>query len=466
MLFRKGKLILKILLFIFFTSKFLLPESLEIRNVKEFHLSNKLRVIFIEEKDLPLVKLRMVIFNGESSSFPGLEGLATLTARTFFKGSLLFPEQQLSRLLSYYGVKISSEVREEKTSFAISLPRDNFERFLNILSDLLLRNTFPEGSLNEERNLIIREMIRRNEDPSYLTYSFFYKNLLKRTPYPRIFFTEESLKKITSQSCLTFLKRYYIPNNSVLFVWGDFDSESLKRTLEKWLGGWKERALFYPYVPSPTSLRENIVSILNLPLQDSFFVMGNVLQANSVDDIAGLLLLNEVIGGSDFSRIVLKFKDTSGYCNFIESSVIFHKKGALFFISGLCKNEKVKEVISGILAEIKDLKERRIEERELKSAKDYVMGDIIVKNSDIDLLLSSLEDAILLGYPLNYMDRVLKGIERISQENFLSIANKYFKIDSNFIVVAGRKEALVDSLKDLGKIEIYFKIDNSWEREK
>jgi zinc protease len=466
MLSHRSKLILKILFFLLFASKFLSPESLEIRNAQEFYLSNKLRVIFIQEKDFPLVKLRMVIFNGESSSFPGMEGLATLTARSFFKGSILLPEQQLSRLLSYYGVKITCEVREEKTSFSISVPKDNFERFLTILNDLLLRNTFPEDSLNEERNLIIREMRRRNEDPSYLSYSFFYKNLLKRTPYPKIFFTEESLKKITSQNCLTFLKRYYTPNNSALFVFGDFDSDNLKRTLEKWLAGWKERSLFYPYVPSIPPVRENIVSILNLPLQDSFFIMGNVLHVNSIDEMAGLLILNEVIGGSDFSRISLKFKDTLGYCNFIESGVIFHKKGALFFVSGMCRNEKVKEVILGILSEIKDLKERRIEEKELKSVKDYVIGDIIVKNSDIDLLLSSLEDAILLGYSLNYMDRILKGIERLSQENFLSIANKYFKIESNFIVVAGRKEALVDSLKDLGKMEIYFKINNSWEREK
>lgn len=466
MLSHRGKLILKILFFLFFARNFLLAESLQIRNVQEFYLSNKLKVILIQEKDFPLVKLRMVIFNGESSSFPGLEGLATLTARTFFKGSLLFPERHLFRLLSYYGVKTAYEVREEKTSFAISMPKDNFERFLNILNDLLLRNSFPEDSLNEERNLIIREMRRRSDDPSYLAYSFFYKNILKRTSYPKIFFTEESLKKITSQNCLTFLKRYYIPNNSALFVWGDFNSESLKRTLEKWLGGWKGRELFYPYVPSLPSVRENIVSILNLPLKDSFFIMGNVLQANSMDEIAGLLLLNEVIGGSDFSRIRLRFKDTLGYCDFVESSVVFYKKGTLFSVSGLCRSEKVKEVISGLLAEIKDLKERRIEEKELKSAKDYVMGDIIVKNSDVDLLLSSLEDAVLLGYPLNYMDRILKGVERLSQEDLLSIANKYFKIESNFIVATGRKEALVDSLKDLGKIEIYFKIDNSWEKEK
>lgn len=466
MLFHKGNSILKILFFIFFASKFLLAESLEIRNVQEFHLSNKLKVIFIHEKDFPLVKLRMVIFNGESSSFPGLEGLATLTARAFFKGSPLFPEQQLSRLLSYYGVKIACEVREEKTSFAISMPKNNFDRFLIILNDLLLRNAFPENSLNEERNLIIREMRRRDEDPFYLTHSFFYKNILKRTPYTKIFFTEDSLKKITPQNCLTFLRRYYIPNNSALFVWGDFDSKSLKRTLEKCLDGWKERRLFYPYVPSLTSVRENIVSILNLPLQDSFFIMGNAFQVSSMDEVAGLLLLNEVIGGSDFSRISLKFKDTLGYCNFIESGVVFYKKGALFSISGRCRNEKIKEVISGILTEIKDLKERRIEEKELKSAKDYITGDMIVKNSDIDLLLSSLEDTILLGYPLSYMDRILKEVERFSQKDFLSIANKYFKIESNFIVFAGRKEILVDSLKDLGKIEIYFKINNSWERER
>ncbi len=466
MLYRRGKQIFKMLIFLIFTTKFLLPESLEIKNVKQFHLSNKLRLVLIQEKDFPLVKLRFVIFNGESSSFPGLEGLATLTARSFFKGSTLFPEPQLSRLLSYYGVKIYSEVREEKTAFSISLPKKNFERFLIILNDLLLRNLFPEDSLNEEKNLILRELRRRNEDLSYLTYSSLYKNLFRRTPYTKIFFTEDSLRKITSQNCLTFSKRYYIPNNSTLFVWGDFEPDSLKKILEKGLSGWAEKELFYPYVPPPSPFKENIISILNLTLTDSYFIMGNTFPAGNIQGRAGLLLMSEIIGGSDFSRISLKYKETLGFCNYIESGVLFLKNSAVFFVAGQCRNEKIREVITGISAEIKDLKEKRIEEKELKSAKEYITGDLMVKNSDPEILLSTLEDAMLCGHPLDYMDKVLKEIEEFSRENLLSIANKYFKIESNFIVVAGRKEVLVDSLKDLGKIEIYFKINNSWEKEK
>ncbi len=465
MLYRKSKLIFTIFIFLLFTT-ILFSESIEIKNIKEFYLSNKLRVILVKEKENPLVRLRMVIFNGESSSFPGLEGLATLTARTFFKGSALFPEPQLSRLLSYYGVKISTEVREEKTSFSISLPKNNFERFLIILNDLLLKNSFPEDSLNNERNSVIRELKIGNQDPSYLTYSFFYKNIFRRTPYAKIFFTEESLRKITSQNCSTFTKRYYIPNNSTFFVWGDFEPENLKKILERGLSGWSEKRLFYPYVPPPSSFRENIISILNLPITDSYFVMGNTLPAGNIQERAGLILINEIIGGSDFSRISLKFKETMGICNYIESGVLFLKNSSVFFVAGQCRGERIKEVITGVSAEIKDLKEKKIEEKELRSAKEYVTGDIIVKNSDPEILLSTLEDAILSGLPLDYLERVLKDIEGLSRDNLLSITNKYFKIDSNFIVVAGKKEVLADSLKDLGKVEIYFKINNSWERER
>lgn len=466
MLYRKGKSIFIFLIFFIFVTKFLFAQSFATKNFKEFYLSNKLRVIHIKEKENPLVRMRIVIFNGESSSFPSLEGLATLTARSFFKGSFLFPESQLSRLLSYYGVKTSCEVREERTSFSISLPRDNFERFLIILNDLLLRNTFPEDSLNEERNLIIRELRRRNNEPSFFTYSFLYRNILNRTPYTKVLFTEESLKRVTSQNCLTFLKRYFIPNNSTFFIWGDFEPDILKKTLERSLTGWMEKNLYYPYIPLPSPVRENSVSILNFPLQDSYFVMGNVLPSTNLEERAGLLLLNEVLGGSDFSRINLKFKETLGYCNFIESGVHFLKNSVLFFVAGQCKTDKIKEVITGVSAEIKDLKEKRIEEKELRSAKDYLLGYITVKNSDPENLLSSLEDAIYCGFPLDYMDRITRIIEGYSRENFLSIANKYFKIESNFIVVAGKKEILSDSLKDFGKVEIYFKINNSWEKER
>jgi|GEM_PF-2946312 len=464
MSFHKGKLFLFLILI--FSTNFLLSQSFELKNIKHFYLSNKLKVILIQERDTPLCRLRWVVFNGESSSFPGLEGLATLTARTFFKGSFLFPESQLSRLLSYYGVKISSNVREDKTSFSISLPSRNLERFLSILNDLLLRNSFPENSLNEERNLIIKELRKRNEDPYFLTYSFFYQHLFRKTPYTRIFFTEDSLRKITSQNCLTFLKRYYIPNNSLLFVVGDFEVESLKKILEKGFEGWTEKRLFYPYIPSPLPLKENLVLIMDLPLQDPYFFMGNSFPVTNIEERSGLILLNEIIGGSDFSRIRLKYKESLGFCNFIESGIVFQRNSSFFFVSGQCRSDKLREVITGVSMEIKDLKEKRIEEKELQSSKEYIIGDMLVRNSDPEFFLSTLEDAILLGYSLDYMDKVLKEIESFSRDNLLSIVNKYFKIDSNLIVVAGRKDLIFNYLKDLGKIEIYFKINNSWEREK
>lgn len=466
MLYPRDKFFTKLVLIFIFVIKPLSSESFEIKNLKQFHLSNKLRVILIPEKNTNLVKLRWVVFNGESSSFAGLEGLATLTARTFFKGSAIFPQEQLTRLLSYYGIRISSDVREEKSSFTISLPKENFERFLVILNDLLLRNTFPEDSLNEERNLIIRELRRKNEEPAFFTYSFLYKNLFLRTPYIKVLFTEDSLRKVTPQNCLSFLKRYYVPNNSVLFVWGDFEMEELKKSLEKGFSGWSERRLFYPYIPTPSPTKEYIIFLLDYPIQDSYFAMGNILPVAGLEERAGLLLFNEIIGGSEFSRLNLKFKETLGYCNYIESNVFFFKNSTIFFVMGQCRSNRIREILTGVTAEIKDLKEKKIEDNELKSAKDYLIGDLLVKISDPEVLLSFLEDAILNGYSIDYMDRVLREIEGFSKEELLSIANKYFKIDSNFIVLAGRKEGMVDYLKDLGKIEIYFKINNLWERER
>ncbi len=444
-----------------------LSQSLQIKNLEQFYLSNKLRVVLLHEKDYPLVRMRIVIFTGEASSFSGMEGLATLTARCFFKGSAFFPEGHLSRLLSYHGCKISVEVKEEKTTFSITIPKENFERFLIVLEDLLLRNTFPENALNEERNALIRELRNRKDNPPHYTFAFFYKSLFQKSPYTKIFFTEESLRKVTSQYNLAFLKRYYTPNNSAFIIQGDFEVNNLKSLLEKRFAKWVEKRLFYPYIPPLSPPKESIISILNSTLSEDYFLMGYLFRISSIEERATMLLFNEILGGSEFSRLTLKLKEALGYCRYIGSGVQFLKNDGFLFVAGHCKSEKIRETISNVLTEIKNLKEKRIEERELKSSKDYLIGEIAVRISDPEILLSFLEEAILYNFPLDYPDKLIKGIENCSRENILSIANKYFKIDSNFIVITGRKEHIIDSLsKDFEKIEIYNRINYSWEKEK
>ncbi len=58
------------------------------------------------------------------------------------------------------------------------------------------------------------------------------------------------------------------------------------------------------------------------------------------------------------------------------------------------------------------------------------------------------------GYPLDFMDRVKKGMEKVTKRDVQRVAKKYLRPDKVQILVVGKKEDFDKPLATLGEVNV------------
>jgi zinc protease len=58
------------------------------------------------------------------------------------------------------------------------------------------------------------------------------------------------------------------------------------------------------------------------------------------------------------------------------------------------------------------------------------------------------------GYPLDFMDRVKQGVEKVTKQDVLQVAKKYLRPDKVQILVVGKKKDFDKPLSTLGEVNV------------
>ena len=117
--------------------------------------------------------------------------------------------------------------------------------------------------------------------------------------------------------------------------------------------------------------------------------------------------------------------------NYIEAGTLVTQAGV--------PHEKVEETISAIIGEYKKIKEEKVEPSELQKAKEIINGKILIKFEDSEELVHHYAtDELLLG-KIKTQGGACKIYQKITEDDILEAANKYFTNDRLGIAFIGPK---------------------------
>jgi zinc protease len=121
----------------------------------------------------------------------------------------------------------------------VSVLKEDIDRALGILADILMNPAFQEDKINLAKIREKTAISRRNDDVGQIAYREFQKVIYgKDSPYARQ--TEyATVEAITRQDIVDFYNKYFFPNNTIMAVWGDFNSKDMVAKIKKALGEWK-----------------------------------------------------------------------------------------------------------------------------------------------------------------------------------------------------------------------------------
>ena len=161
------------------------------------------------------------------------EGIAHFIEHLIFKGTERRKAYHiLSRMEDVGGELNAYTTKEDTCIYASFLPKD-YERTLELFSDIVFNSVFPEKEISKEREVVIDEINSYKESPGELIFDEFEELIYQNDSIGRnILGSEEAVRRIERNNILNFIKRNYQPQRMVISSIGDLPFEKLVKLVE------------------------------------------------------------------------------------------------------------------------------------------------------------------------------------------------------------------------------------------
>jgi zinc protease len=212
-------------------------------------LDNGLTVLIREEHTAPLASAWCWYRVGSKDERPGLTGVSHWVEHMNFKGTTNIPRDQVKGIIEQFGGSWNGYTWIDQTTYLETATRDALDRMLFIESERMARCLYDPEDCESERTVIISELQGGENDPDQLLDQEVTATAFNAHPYkhPTIGWLSD-LQTMTREDLYGYYRRYYIPNNAILVIVGDLNTEDVLRRIEHHFGG-------IPAGPSPERLR-------------------------------------------------------------------------------------------------------------------------------------------------------------------------------------------------------------------
>jgi zinc protease len=433
--------------------------ELTLPKIERWTMKNGLEVIIVPRKDLPVVSFGVAIKAGgydedRATSF----GVSDFTAAMLHKGTdgkggrKKRDADDISRAIDFVGGTLDAQAGLESSSAGCSVLAKDTALGLELLSDILLHPSFPEGEMAEVREQMLASLAARYDSPYELAESHF-DNQLFGEKNPRGWVLEpEDVQKITRASLVAFWTAFYRPNNAILAVAGDVEPARLRADIERTFGKW-QKADVPPRPPfKMAALKSTRVLIIDKPdLTQATIILGHRGVRHADPLWFAATLMNYVLGGSDFaSRLMTEVRAKRGLTYSIGSSYGATLYDGAFQVSAATKNENVWQALVATVNQIRKMKNEGPTPDELAKGKGYYAGSYPFELQTAAGIASALVSAELHGLGVPYVEKFALLMAAVDEAQAKEAAGTLLDPDDLLVVVVGKGDAIEPQIKPTG----------------
>jgi len=399
--------------------------------VKTF--KNKIRLVSIP---LPVKSVAVEISVDAGSRYETKKnwGISHFVEHMLFKGTKRRPTaHDLAAEVDSFGGVFNAGTGKEQTSFYIKSAADKLSKDLDILVDILTNSKFEQKEIEKEKGVILEEINMREDIPMAKVGEIFDGLLYGETPLGRMILgKKENIIKMKREDFLSYMKRFYRPERMVVSVAGGIIHKAARDAfLASSHLSEVTPARCCEATPRRCDETKQIQPQLKLHYKktnQTHFCLGVRTFARSHPDRYNLSVLATILGGSMSSRLFEEVREKRGLAYYIRSSVSrFHETGHLVTQAGVPIN-KIGEAIQIVLKEYRKMAngEWRIANSELKKAREYLKGHLILSLEDSYNVADLFGSSLLLEGKIRTTDEIIKGIEKVTIKDIARVAKKIF----------------------------------------
>lgn len=196
-------------------------------------LPNGMLVLLREAHAAPVATCWVWYRVGARNEAAGKTGISHWVEHMLFKGTPRIPKGELDRLIPRNGGYFNGFTSNDFTAYYETLPADRIGLGLEIEADRMVNSLFEPAEVESERTVIISEREGHENDPEWWLSEAVMAAAFQLHPYRNeVIGWKSDLLTMTRDDLYQHYQTYYMPNNAVLVLAGDFDGDEVLRTVE------------------------------------------------------------------------------------------------------------------------------------------------------------------------------------------------------------------------------------------
>ncbi|NCF85375.1 MAG: hypothetical protein GWQ08_07560 [Verrucomicrobiaceae bacterium] len=386
--------------------------------------------------------LAMGIFAGTGSRHDPArkQGLAHFTEHMLFKGTKRRTPKRIVVQAESVGGSLNAYTSEEHTCYHLRSPANHLNRMVDLLADIYIDSTFPEGEIGRERQVIEDEILMYRDEPSshvddVLSQGTWPKESLGRP----ILGSVETLSRIGRDDFLRYLKQAYGAKNSVIALAGPQEPEAMVATVAKAFDplpkGRRQNTKLLSKIAKP--LPDAQLAIEERPTEQVHLRLAFLMEGRDHPQLCPSRLLSVMLGETMSSRLSQEVREKRGYCYSIGSSRDVYTDTGLFSIYASCEPRFLRPLLKQTFRQLKRLRDQAPSARELKAAFQYVAGNHDMGLEETSTQMFWIGDAALHEDEDLNPERYLDDLRRVTPEDIQQTAKDIFTTASLRLALLG-----------------------------
>ena len=422
--------------------------------IETLELGNGLKVFLVEDHDFPTIDIRAVVRIGSIYEPMGKVGLAGITGTVLRSGGTDSKTgDDIDRELESMAATIETYIGQSSGGFVSSMLKEDVDRVLAILVDILKNPAFREDKIELAKIQQRSGISRRNDEVGGIARREFWKLIYgPESPYAR-HPEYATIDAISRDDIVRFYQRGFYPNNTIMTVWGDFVTEKMVEKLRNTLGTWPKGTPDIPPQPKVMYDYKYTVNLVDKPdVNQSNISLGHIGGLMNNPDYPALSVMNNILS---WERMFKKIRTDEGLAYSVWGTYgASYRCPGVFSCAAQTKSESTVYAIELMLEEVRRITREEVNDEELARAKDRYLNTYVFNFDSKAKIVNRLMTYTYNDYPMDFMETIKTGVEKVTKADVLRVAKKYLRPDKVQILVIGKQEDFDKPLSSLGKVNV------------
>lgn len=406
----------------------------ESNGTQKYHLSDGATMLYTPNSSNDIIAISIYAKGGQL--LDKIAGTANLTAATMMKGTKNYTSLELSQVLEDNGIKIVPSVGADAFSITVLTTKDEYDKTMELLNEVVNNAIFDDYEIEKVKSDKL-SAIKTNKDVPIKQAIEEYRDMIyKNTPYSiSSKVLEKNIQNIKKSDIIEYYNTIFNPKNIVISINGNIDKDKTIQDLNK-IFEPKADSQTFDYkiydskIPRITAPRTNTIK---MPTETAWILLG--WQTDGVlseKDYATLQVIDSILGTGMSSRLFKELREQEGLAYQLGTGYspnVLRGSFMMYIGTNPATLEKSKQ---GLFSEIEKLKTEYVGDKELKDAKEKLIGNYVIGlETNLDKASNTgWYEASTRGY--EFKEKYVDLINSVTDADIIEVANKYF--NDNYIM--------------------------------